>query len=76
MKTAKRKLSASHSSGITFRLTLVGLVILTACICNSCDPDDDTTDGTSGATSMNHSIRKSRLNNDSDFIDRTTIFRG
>jgi hypothetical protein len=46
MKTAKQISS--------FRLFVIGLVILAGSICNSCDPnDDDTTDGTSGATSLN-----------------------
>jgi len=56
MKTRDRQtlLESGINNSIknNFKIILFGIIILMASICPSCNPDDDETDGTSGATSQ------------------------
>lgn len=51
------KMDALSGKKTGFKILLAGMFLILALICNSCDPDDDdTTDGTSGATSSNLTV--------------------
>ncbi len=75
MKTVKQK-TISHIRNKfrfdkKFRFIMAGLIIFAGIICNSCDPDDDTTDGTSGATSLNRSTPKNYQINTVPILHKT-----